>query len=735
MNPEKALERITPRDSARLPLVALPTQMSLAESEPAEAPVPLSHYFWIVRRHKWRIAAFVSVSVLATVFVSSRLTPVYEATATIDIDRQGPTGAIGQDALRTNANDSDQFLATQIKLIQSDSVLRPVVRRLSLLEREPDAVEKLEGSAPEAKEAPLMLKRLRVGRPANTYLLLVSYRSADPHLAADVANGVSQSYVDHTYDIRYRSSAGLSAFMEKQLEELKAKMERSGEALMRYERELNVINPEERTTIVSSRLMQLNTEYTNAQADRVRKEAAYNSTRNGPLEAAQVSTQGDALKRLNERLDEANQKFVEVKTHFGANHPEYRRAAEQVNEVQRQIEAALQNISHRVEIEYQQAVNRERMLEKAVSSQKAEFDRVNAHSFEYQSLKQEAEADKKLYEELVRRIKEAGINASFQNSSIRIADAARPPARPVSPNVKLNAFLALMLSSVLAFGAAIISDLVDDTIRDPEQVQRALNAQVIATLPCVKTWRTSLPLVNSTPEDSLALVVAKPGGEEMLSSYAEAIRTLRNSLLLSDLDRRMRSILVTSASTGEGKSTAAAHLAVAHAQQGQRTLLIDGDLRRPSIAKRFGLEAGTGLSNVLTGELEWRDALVKLETVPDLDILTAGPPSRRAADLIGRGLFELLEEATREYDLVVLDGPPLPGFAEPLQMASAVDGVIVITRAGETSRKAVGTVLSTLRRLHVNVVGLVLNQVKDDMSQSYYYYSSYHKYYHAESRS
>jgi capsular exopolysaccharide synthesis family protein len=224
-------------------------------------------------------------------------------------------------------------------------------------------------------------------------------------------------------------------------------------------------------------------------------------------------------------------------------------------------------------------------------------------------------------------------------------------------------------------------------------------------------------------------------GEQTLTGYDEAIRTLRNSMLLTDFDRRLRSVLVTSASPGEGKSTIAAHLAVAHAEQGHKTLLIDGDLRRPSVHRRFEIPSAVGLSNVLVAELPWQEALVKPAGLAELDILPAGPPSRRAADLVGRGLEQVLAEASFEYDLVILDAPPLLGFAEPLQMATAVDGVIVVTRAGETSRKAVASVIGTLSRLRANLVGLVLNEVHKEMSDSYYYYSHYGKYYKRNGRS
>ena len=242
------------------------------------------------------------VCVAATVVISSRLTPIYESTATIDIDRQVPPAVIGQDAARMAPNDADQFLATQIKIIQSDSVLRPVALQLPPPGRRnrPCRARPALPTA-RAQNAPVTLKNLKVTRPPNTYLLLISYRSPDPDLAADVANGVADSYIQHTYNIRFRATAGLSAFMEKQMEELRAKMERSSAALAQFERDLSVINPEEKTSILSSRLLQLNTEFTTAQADRVRKEAAYNSVKSGSLEAAQASTQGEQLRRLADR--------------------------------------------------------------------------------------------------------------------------------------------------------------------------------------------------------------------------------------------------------------------------------------------------------------------------------------------------------------------------------------------------------------------------------------------------
>jgi polysaccharide biosynthesis transport protein len=629
---------------------------------------------------------------------------------------------------------------------------------------EKDALEEAVDKSPTSLEAPVILKNLKVSRPPNTYILLISYRSPNRQLASDVANAIADSYRLHTYRIRYKASAGLGEFMEKQLEELRAQMERSSAALVNFERDLSVINPEEKTNIISARLLLLNEEYTKTQADRMKKEAAYHSMKDGGIDAAQASTQGEALKKLTEDLNDAQEKFAEVKNHYGVNHPEYPKAQTRVQALEQQIAATTNSIRQRVEVEYRQAADRESQLSTAVGETKAEFDQLNARSFEYQTKKEEADGDKKLYEELVRKIKEAGINANFQNSSIRVADEARPGLKPVFPRTWLNVVLAFLFATFLGVGAAVLSDVLDNTVRDPDQVFRLMKVDVIGSLPAVKDWRRRLSPIPSmglleaatagngsgsgkgngngnghknghshksgTHKPSGALVRAGESNDQALSNYEEAIRTLRNSILLTDFDRQLRSVLLTSASPSEGKSTVAAHLAATHASQHKRTLLIDGDLRRPSVHRLYQVPNSVGLSNVLLQQISWRDAVIRMDEPKNLDVLPAGPSTRRASDLIGMGLAELIEEASREYDLIVLDAPPLLGFAEPLQMATVVDGVIVVARAGETSRKALSSVVSTLGRLRANLVGVVLNEVHREVSAGYYYYyGHYSKYY------
>jgi succinoglycan biosynthesis transport protein ExoP len=695
------------------------------EMEPEQASIPVSHYLWILRRQWWKVLTFVTIAAVATLLVSKRLTPVYESTATVDVDRQMPSGIIGQEANKTTENDADQFLATQVKLIQSDSVLRPVADQFNLrVDEKSDAASASRLAA--AHDAPVILKQLKVTRPPNTYLLLIAYRSTNPQLAADVANGVTNSYLDHTYRIRFQSSAKLASFMELQIDELRAKMERSGAALVQFEKELNVINPEEKTSILSSRLLQLNTEYTNAQTERVRKETAFQSVNSGTMEAAQVSTQGESLKALAQRLDEAQQKLADVKTHFGPNHPEYKKADTQVAEIERQLERSKENIGQRVAVEYHDAVNREVMLRKAVAETKIEFDHVNARSYEYQTVKREADADKKLYEELVTKIKEAGINAGFQNSAIRIADLARPAVKAVFPNIPVNLALAILFSTLLAVGTAVLADMLNSAVRDPDQVTRLMKTDVVGLLPLTKDLRAFQATADGGVRSLMAQDQTSKG---RLTGYNEAIRTLRNSLVLTDFDHRIRTLMLTSPSPSEGKSTISAHLAMAHAMQGRKTLLIDADLRRPSVHRQFSIPNTEGLSNVLNNEVEWQSVVVSSVETSNLDIMTAGPASRRAADLVSGELTKVLEAASAKYDLVILDTPPLLGFSEPLQMATLVDGVLVVALAGSTNRKALRTAVNMLTRLRANLLGVVLNGVNASTSDGYYYHYYHSKYY------
>lgn len=710
-----------PPHDGRLPVpIELYWADTETEGQSERAAVPIGHYLWVLRRHLPKIAGLILTAVVCVYVFTKRVQPIYESTVTIGIDRQTPAGVVGQEATRSLANDSDQYLLTQVKLIQSDSVVRPVVEQFHL----PGAAR--EGQAAESKIA---LPGLTVARVPGTFLLLASYRSPDPHLSADVANAIAKSYGDYTYDMRYHATANLSAFMERQLEELKAKTERSAAALAKFEQDLSVIDPEQKTSIVSARLLQLNTDYGTAQGDRVAKEAVWNSVQSGTLESLQVSPQGAGLQALSDRLAGARQKLAELETHLGPKHPECVKAALEVSALEKEFDAARQNIARRVEAEYRQALAREQMLQKEFQATKGEFDQLNSRSFQYTALRREADTDRALYDELVRKIKEAGINAGFQNNAINISDRARPNFTPVYPNTGANLIEAFLVSLALGIAGAILSDKFDKTIRDPEQAHSSLGAEVVASLPLVRGWKGKLVEAGPKIENTVS-------ADRSAAQFEEAIRTLHAALLLH-AGSPLKSVMITSVAPSEGKTTVAVQLAIAHAQQNNKTLLIDCDLRRPGVHTKFGVRPESGLAAALGNGLVWRDKLVRIENIPNLTVLPAGPSTQGCDALIGASLKHILAAAEPEYDLIVIDSPPLFGLSEPLQMAAAVSGVIVVTVAGATDRHAASQALASLRRLRVNLLGLILNEVSPATTGGYYddrYNRRFYRYYRRESK-
>ena len=364
----RELER-PPQDLAeygRLQPYVVPGQYP--EMEAAQPAVSPTHYLLVIWRQRWKILAFVATCLLATYIVSARLTPIYEATAKIDVDRHLNTNVVGPETDPVSpGEDAEAFLATQKEIILSDAVVRPVAERYNLLQLE-SQLDRLGGENIRRKlGAPITLKYLDVTRPLNTYLLDINYRSPDPKLAADVANAVANSFVQHTFDIKMKNSGYLSIFVEKQLEELRAKMEKSNDALAAFEKEMNVINPDQKTSITVERIKELDMQYMQAKAERVRKEADLNSLQNGGVAAQMNAQQAELLNRLQDRLNLAKSNLADKASIYGANNREYQKAANDVAELERQFDEARKNVNARVDSDYREAVNKEQMLANEVA--------------------------------------------------------------------------------------------------------------------------------------------------------------------------------------------------------------------------------------------------------------------------------------------------------------------------------------------------------------------------------
>ncbi len=722
-------------------ILPAPPRREIAPYTPVPQPapevedlLPMHHYLWLIRR-SWRgIGAAVVGATALTALGCFLVKPVYESTARIMVDTKLPASVLSADNGSQSQTEVEEFINTELDLIQSDSVLRPVAEQYHLLptlnRRELRA--HAGGKAGSEAQGPVTLKSLSVSHPLNSLLIKIAYHSHNPQEAADVANAVARSYIEQTYATRAKSSLNVGQFMENQLDDLKSNMNRSAEALSAYERQLGVIDPERQTNVLAARVLQLNQEYTDAENERIRKQTAYRSVEAGNAAAVEVSTQSTDLVKLQQQLAEAEQRMALLKTTYGPAYPEYKKGANELAEITRQYNDARADIGKRIQTEYSQAASHEALLRDALAQAKAESDKLNQTSVEYSQLKRDAEANKTLYDELYRKIKEAGINAGFQSSAVRLAVEAQPAASPVFPKKGLFTALGFLLSLIGSIAAVILADMLDKSVRDPEQARRSLQIEVLGVLPDVEALKPAAKLLLLDSGEQLSL---HRGPREPLidwsrsqGAYTEAIRTMRSLVLLERTREPLRSLLVTSALAGEGKSTCTAHLAIAHALQGRKTLLIDADLRRPSQHGHFGLKNTEGLADVILEGRSLHDVRQPIQGMDNLHVVTAGQAFTKAAHLVGNRMPALLEDAVEDYDLVLLDAPPMLGLAEPIQLACAADATILIAQAGRTGQEAVSAALGTLHRLDVNVLGLVLNKVRREMSHTYEHYGVYEQY-------
>lgn len=705
-----------------------------------ETPVPLNHYFWVLKRHKWRLLGFVFLAVSASLVYSLQQTPVYESTAILEIDNQAHLFEIGEGGVRVENRNWDMVVETQIQMMESTEIARQVIRELQL-DRHPDFNRALRkrreeppgtvALAPPAQEtddqAPAALPGLRVRRRPETYLLEVSYRSSSPDLAAAIANAAARAFVEQGFLSQYQNTAELSKWLNRQLEGIKAKLERSQQDLRNYERAHNVVNPEDRSNILNQQLQTLQDAMTRAQTERLRKQSEFQAAGTGDLDALAISDQGEPLTRLAERVETMELQLSESATQLGPNHPNYKRMEAQLNRAKQSLEAVKKKVLGRLEADYKQAQSRENALSLAVSSAKAEMDRLSVYGAEYSILKRDVESQTKLYEELLKKVNEASINASIKTTNLRLVGLASRPGGPIYPVIHLNVLMALVLSTALGVALALAADYLDRTLRSSEQVEQWLHMPVLATVPRLQGKRAPAVLLGSpgpAADDSRAVTRSN-------ATFMEALSMLRTSVLLSSGSSGLHLVLVASAAPAEGKSTVASGLALALAQQtenGDRVLLVDSDLRRPNLHNIFGLSNRVGLSTVLEGQNTLAECLQPSKVSPGLVVLPAGPSPRYSSELLTMHMAKFLEEIRQEFRYVVIDSAPLLVCTDTTILSTMADGVLMVTRAGETPRDAVAAALRQLRRVRANVLGMVLNQVRLPDLQGYgHYYNSYYQ--------
>ena len=695
--------------------IPVPLAAALTDVSPVDGGASLAQFIKIIRRQRWKLMAFVAVAILSAVGFQFVVPKVYEASALVKIERHTAGGVVGQEASQVSSvDDMDQVIATEIELALSDPVLRPVVERYKLL----PVKSNKHGAADENGPAPIVLHSLKVMRAPSSYLIRISYRAHDPKLAADVANAVAQSLSEHANDTGKSSYEKLSDMVAQDMSELRSKMQASAQQLAEYEKELNMVDPEQRVTILSARLSQLNTDLTAAQDERIRREAILaqvdNSNTLASAQAAQAAAQDPLLSEAIQRLNMARQQFTSVRSYYAEGHPEYVKAQKQVQEVEAQVNELKARAKERAAADYQQALGREKRLFSVLQQTKAEADSLKARAYQYELLKGEADNDKKIYDDLATRTRLAGINQQFQNATVLLAAQALAPREAVFPKLLINLPLAVILSGILGILIAVFSSVLDNSFADGEEAASQLRVDVLAEIPHAKG------LSSLFSEKGLAEGSARSA--KLNAAYREAIRNLRAALNGVSSYRPIRSLVITSALPGEGKSTTAAQLAVAYAKTGKRVLLVDANFSRPTLdpqlrvcstRRKFKVASPVGFTDVLKGKASCADAIVQLAQ-PGLSLMLAGRMSRTAADLISTRASAVLAKLCLDFDLVIVDAPPVLTASEAQELAGVADGVLLLTKAAETGAKQVSDAMSALSRARANVVGLVLNQVKSN---------------------
>lgn len=705
-------------------------------------------YLRILAKRKWVILGCLATIFAVVAIASLKMTKVYEASGSIAINKPDSTlNFQNAGGLSIDYYDPTE-LDTEVKILQSDLLALQVIKDLNL-DHHPDAgnsdkpPSSLE-TTPDPSQADTAFTSdllggfkagLRVALTPNTRIINVHYRSADPQMAANVVNKLMTTYVENNFKSRFDSTMQASEWLNNQLVDLRMKVETTQEKLVRYQKEHEILGMDEKQNITTAKLDELNKELITAESERMDKESFYRLVESGDPDAIAASAAGiesagtqsasALLDTLRTKQADLRIQVADLNTQFGPSYPKLAQLNNQLKEIDSQILAEMKKIVGKIRGQYTTALQRESMLREALEKQKQEANKLNESAIQYNILKRDSESYRQLYEGLLQRMKEASVSAGLKSNNFRIVDQARVPSLPIEPNIPRNLGFALALGLMSGIGLAFLLEGLDNTVRTTEQAQMISGLAPLGMIPLGSKSSREGPngkrLALASSNEAVELITqARPQ-----SQMAESYRALRTSLLLSNLGAPPKVIMVTSALPQEGKSTTSINCAIVLAQKGVRVLLIDADLRRPSIHKTLGMGPRSGLSNVLTGSATLEDAITRSPVLPNLFILPAGTPPPNPAELLASAhMKEVLAELAGQYDHIVLDTPPTLSVTDAVVLSPRADAVILVIRSGQTTKQALRRSRDVLMRVNAKVCGVLLNAV-DLTSPDYYYYYEY----------
>ena len=704
----------------------------------------LLDYLVILRKHQWLILTFLLTVVTVVTIASFKMKPVYEAAARVEVDKESQSPLPFQEENSYDEFvDMDGYLETQTKILESETLAFQTIKSMDLARYPefgggPGTLALGQGGAGTRRPAILgaFLGGLSVKRVPNSRLIQVGFEAEDPQLAAQIVNAHLQNYIEQNFRSKYDATTQASNWLSSELEELRIKVEKSEDARLAYERQNQIWQIDEKQDITTQKLADLSKAVTDAQTGLAEKEALYRMALSGNVDALPAARENPVIQDLLKRKSETNSAYADAVNQYGPNYPKVQRLAAQQQQVADDLANAQKTMVDSIQEEYNTARSHVDILQASLDKQKADANDLAEKLVQYHILQHDAEANKQLYDGLLQKLKEATISVGLRSSNIRVVDPALAPTSPSRPQKARNILLAFLVGLVGGIGLAIFREYLDNTVKSPDDIETLTGLPSLAVVPALPgmnghhSRRLAWPSRDPIPQAGTGPRVELLSYLQPKSQISEAFRALRTSLLLSQAEHPPQVILVTSALPREGKTTAAVNLAVTLAQLGDRTLLMDSDLRKPGIRRAMNLTIGKelGLSSFLAGVCTLDEAILPHPTISNLSALTTGPVPPSPADLLSsHRMQEAIAEARRRFKFVVIDSPPIMAATDAVIISALTDGVLLVVRSGETPKEAFTRSRDLLAAVKSRLLGVVLNAV-DSSAPDYYYSYRYYPY-------
>jgi capsular exopolysaccharide synthesis family protein len=701
----------------------------------------LYDYLLILRKHQWLVLSFMIAVVTIVSIATFRMQPVYVATTRIELGRENSNilpfqGTDSYDYML----DLENYIETQSKILTSETLALQTIRTGVLsgqtLAASVDAGSEAlaTGSLANQKRPPELgafLGSLGVKRVPNSRLMDITFEATSPELAAQVVNAHIRNYIDQNRRSHYDATTSATTWLTDQLDELKIKVKNSEDARLDYERKNQIWELDDKQNITTQRLTEISRQLIDAQSDRMKKQSLYDYAKAGDVDLVPQIRDNTGVQDLLHKRSDLNSQYTEALNQYGPNFPKVQRLQSQLKEIDQNLNGEKRAAVARLGGEYHEAQQREELLSRTLDQQKTEANLMSERMVQYNILKRDAEADKALYDGLLTKLKEAGISAALQSSNIRVVDPAMIPSFPSRPAKARNVALAFLVGLVGGIGLALLREYMDNTVKTPDDIETLARLPSLAVVPAFddsngdgprrKNLSDAIGNGHSRHVELVAQHLPK-------SQMSEAFRALRTALLLSQAGKPPQVILVTSALPREGKTTAAANLAVTLAQLGDRTLLIDADLRKPGVGRLLNMNGGkyAGLSSYLAGVSSLDLVTVQHPAIPNLSAIPTGPLPPNPADLLSsHRLADALAELRTKFKFIVIDTPPVMAATDAVILSVQADGVVLVVRSGETPKEAFSRTRDLLVSVKCNLLGVVLNAVNSNAPDYYYSYRYY----------